>query len=321
MFGRQNIPSTLARSFVLVWMLMPYVQAQDIIASDCSVVLNDVVAPKVTIKMNCPGNPGEPISRALSDQYIRLSGALEVPIIVQLQSNGGFDNCSPEMCHMGSSNDSADSSKEYEVQGGHISPAIAQSWSKWPFRKSLPLGTDLWRKVAGNGELGIDYLNQLEKGLGKCIDDKFLRPESSDETYGGMKSGATCKRSDSRRVGFLFWSFANNSNRLLTNVKIYYSTLADHTNTSDYLEQLSASIVGNTQTKVLPQLNAKQSTLMLLSVYERNTSGFESKFLEVITVPRLVTYEVGGKRFVHVVRAPLREKAVTVPMPLGWYLQ
>jgi hypothetical protein len=74
---------------------------------------------------------------------VRFAGAVEVPILVQLQSTGGA-TCGDDSCTIGEPIEPVGSTK-FEVQRGGFSKKLGDYWNeRWPFKNALPVGTPLW---------------------------------------------------------------------------------------------------------------------------------------------------------------------------------
>jgi hypothetical protein len=264
------------------------------------------------------GRAMEDYGLALTTQYVRLSGALEVPILIQLQSAGGT-TCYDELCSIG--RDTGTTPSEYPVQTGHISRRLGDYWNNsWPFKSAMPLGLDTWKEIAGDGEVGIKLLERIDDSMSFCLDYKILRPEKA--TNGPLPPGLKCDRSDTQRVGFLFWVFKNESNRSLRDIELCYLKFTQKTVPATYVAKFKATTGKECATSTrLARIDAGKEVIVLLSVYERDSKGFEKAFLRIPIIPTSVRYSVEGKAYAYTPRAPLREKAATVPLPHGWYQQ
>lgn len=257
------------------------------------------------------------------DQYVRLGGAIEVPILVQLQSSGG-PVCSEQednqiSCSIRSNFESEDQSVPvvpYKIQAEDIATALAEYWkNQWPFKNALPLSTPLWETVATDKEIGLKLLNRVEPGLGQVV-DFHLRPYLYGDNRHRSPTSLTSK------VGYLFWVFENTGQTPIKNLRIKTAHVAATTQIEDYLKLWSpATKNGMITEKMIPLLRPGQQAIMLISIYERLPSGFEKKFIMDAEIPLSIGYEREEKQLQHIVRPPLREKAVTALLPFGWYQQ
>jgi hypothetical protein len=263
--------------------------------------------------------PEQDRERALTDQYVRLAGAVEVPILIQLQSTGG-STCGEDMCTIGEPIEPVGSAK-FKVQSGGFSKKLGNYWNDhWPFKNALPVGTPLWRAVAADGEMGLRLLSKVSAKLARCVDNKYLRPW--DYVPRSKPIVTVCSKDDTKRVGFLFWAFKNDSDAPLRNMQLCFKGLPESSTVDAYLSELNAAAPSICSvTLEIPSLDKGKEAIVLLSIYERGPDGFERRFLSDALIPKTVRYQVGKNDYVHSVRAPLREKAATVLLPFGWYQQ
>jgi hypothetical protein len=75
-------------------------------------------------------------------------------------------------------------------------------------------------------------------------------------------------------------------------------------------------------TKQLPSLPPGKSALWLSAAYIANEEGYEKTYLCSVLIPKRLTYQdQKGNTHSLAIRAPLREEAMAIFMPGGWYMQ
>lgn len=209
----------------------------------------------------------------------------------------------------------------YEVQSGHFSPSIGKFWSTWPYKAALPVGTELWKSAASGGDFGFTLLNRAQDGLGLCVRG-VLVPYEEDPSLKRSGRRVKCTLKDSKRVGFLFLVLKNISDREIRDLSLTYLKLPADTDVEKYKLTLDsdAQVLG-AQKQTMAGLAPGQAAILLVSVYDKDENGFESKFLAEGIVPREVSFLFDGRKQAMSIRSPRREKALVAMLPDGWYLQ
>lgn len=262
----------------------------------------------------------EPPEAIVAVEYARLFGAVEVPILVQIQSTGA-PICNKDFCRLRSEYSEPPAQKQpYEVRTADFDTEIGKFWStQWPYRDALPISTKLWRKVVGDDMYGVRALSAVEKKLGVCMKE-LLTPWQYSTNI--PPPPPECARQDTRKVGYLFLAIRNISDKHVTDVALSYQDISRLTSVADYLQSLSTDthVIGTKQ-QTFAGLKPNQTALLLLTVYKKNGDGFEEKFLDDGILPRELSFKVGGVSQAMLVRSPRREKALVASLPIGWYLQ
>jgi hypothetical protein len=201
---------------------------------------------------------------------MRLSGAFEVPIFIQIQSAGGVTNGPQPSIRTAQ----AGGPNGVEVQGGHVSPSLAAFWQQSPYKNASPVLTPLWRALAADGMAGhrliyearggstqdlacAIYLSEplyLEGALGDGItkfvpDDAYrwvfnkspVSPRAHQFKVDGNGVPAGCSKDLTKSVGFLFLVMENSSQDLLTDFKLEYKEFAPNELPPAFMEQVEAS--------------------------------------------------------------------------------
>lgn len=261
--------------------------------------------------------PDEP---ALRHQYVRLFGALQVPILIQIQTAGGTA-CVTTHCSIPDGKVRwAGGEGPTNIQTGDIAKELGEYWSsQWPFKSAMPLGTALWTYFAQDGETGFKILSEADRVQAECLDRK-LRPYQFNPAEGGHCAAFKAEQI-SDRAGFLFWVFRNSLDRPVTDLVLRFSVVPKGATGAAYLQMLQDPRAGSVLEQKLPEIAPGQSVILLTSVYDRKEDGFEARLLAESLIPRSVTYRDRGQLYTEEVRAPHRHDAVRAPLPFGWYQQ
>jgi hypothetical protein len=75
--------------------------------------------------------------------------------------------------------------------------------------------------------------------------------------------------------------------------------------------------------KILPILKPGEKILWLLSIYEKDSRGYPDNYLSSIVQPIAVKFNVSQEKSKYLlnIRAPLKDDAIKVNLPFGWYAQ
>lgn len=261
----------------------------------------------------------KPPEASLAVEYARLFGAIEVPILVQIQSTGE-PTCNDHMCNIRHEySDPPARDVGYSVQTGHVAPELVKFWkTRWPYRDALVVSTDLWKRVAKDGMYGVQALRKADPKLGQCIHMLLAPWEYKRSNYEPL----ACTKEDTKSVGYLFLVIRNTSGKHLSDVAISYQDIPEPTPVADYLQSLDTDtrVIGARQ-KTIAGLKPGQTALLLLTVYAEDGRGFEQKFLDSGILPREVAFKIEGRAQAMLIRSPRREKALVASLPFGWYLQ
>jgi len=270
-------------------------------------------------RTNTVEESAKPAEARLAIEYARLFGAVETPIVVQIQSHGGRPWCGDGICNFTDPTVEPEPTPVgYEIQTGHFSPAIAEFWKSWPYKDALPVQTPLWKAVAASGDYGFKLLDEAQARLGKCVRAKLV-PYDEDPSI--PRDGTlTCSRSDSKRVGFLFLILKNISDRELRDLALAYLPLPVGTPVENYLRALDNDVMG-AKKQTLAGLKPGQVAILLISVYDKDDNNFERKILADGMIPREIAFKFDGRDQAMKIRSPRREKALVAVLPNGWYLQ
>lgn len=275
--------------------------------------------------------------------YMRLFGAVEVPLLMSLI---GHDGPFPKFREMPSYRKSP---------GGLITEEMHNFWrKKWTYRKAMPVLNAIWSTYCGDRWSGVNlYFNSLlptEEDLltfCSCIEVDAACSLASDVAEHHHLSydrawypdgGTGTKPSD---IAFLFVILQNKTGATLEDIELncrsYTNPLQlrpyesrhlfdpiskmlnpEHEALNDQLIDLAAPM---SDSKKVALLNRNESLIIALSAYRSNKEGFPHFYLTDVTVPIEVSASVKGVIVNQQIRKPFLDKAAKVLVPNGWFHQ
>lgn len=279
-----------------------------------------------------PAAPGSPAAStptanpasAVGFNYMRMFGAMQVPALMAGLKDGGFTDVTAEGGKL----------KKLGLEIGGQVPAFFQ---KWEYRDAQPLNSPLWQRVSAIGSMstyfegGIPSTDPAERK--RCSDYLFL--EEGDD--GAPSFAFKCDVELSRNAGFLFLLIENKGKDALDKLTLTYLDVDPADNPSlwwKYNDQSFASVCQNPsegavraagyksarlETRTLPYLAAGRSYLWTVAVYRADKpKSFGGVPIDRVQLPICVSVNGAPSE---PIRSPLREKAITVEVPNGWYWQ
>ncbi|MEO4005607.1 hypothetical protein [Flavobacterium sp. CAU 1735] len=321
--------------YVLVKDNTASVGAEEIIKPD-----KDFVVSKQAIKVN----------------YMRLFGAIEVPLLLKIMENDadlgrlkGDPSYGPRYNNEG---DSIGRYSFYKLKnvGIPISYELANFWkNKWDYKDATVLKTKLWSQYSGNLDNGKKlYWSALaptiEDVMTYCkhpdIDEYGHYPYDMAEKMGlnvSIEEIDKMKGTESSDIGFLFGIFTNTSNSEIFDVELaFHEYINSFKIESERIEQyrfktdpykkalLDAGIeMVNPESHVLKiaSLKPNKSVIWLLSLYKKKENGLPLFYLSNVTRPISVTYNLEQQKCKDSIRSPYGEMAARLEVPSGWFGQ
>jgi pimeloyl-ACP methyl ester carboxylesterase len=294
----------------------------------------------------------------LDFQYVRLFGALEVPLLMKELPSSGFKKSG---FGAGYRVPRGDHSRNNDVQVG-----LANFIDRAPFRDARPLVTPMWKDLAGDD---VATMNVALRASSANRDERICFLVDSFIDGGSLETARSfgkalprnwrkrcpeiVKEAD-RRVGYTFLLFENRSKEAIQNVTFKIRTsypnnpvLKEFRNESDIEKQieLALKMVNGDPVSGLVErynvaanveaalLNADQSELRLskidpgekliaiLDVYISDPMQLPATYLYGIYKFDEMTFQIGSDRRTISIRPPYREKAARVFVPYGWFNQ
>lgn len=283
------------------------------------------------------------VTDPISVSYMRLFGAVEVPLLMRLI---GHEGPFPKFGEIPSYRETPD---------GIISEEMNTFWrKKWTYRKAMPVINDLWSTYCGSRWSGVNlYFNSLRATkedlltFSSCIevDAAFcLALEVAEHhkfTYDQAwypDRGTGTKPSD---IAFLFVILQNKTGATLEDLelewKVYKNPLLlrsyepKHlfTPLSDWPNPEHAALTDEVfdlttqkrECKKIALLRENDSLIIALSAYKADAKGFPDFYLTDVTVPVKVSAMLKGVRASQNIRKPFLDKSAKILVPNGWFHQ
>jgi len=276
--------------------------------------------------------------------YMRLFGAIEVPLIMDLIENG--DNLTFE-AEESFGKWQGDYLFYKTSKGKLIQQDLVKFWKKeWKYKNLRPVLTPLWRKYSGKKRRGIDlYWSSIEKkedlfqlAINSDIDEAgSFANEIKNKFKVGYDNWETIKGLKSEDIGFTFLIFKNFSNTYLFDISVecltiavkepkefeaslFYEKIEDFPNIN-FEKTLSENKVDIEQRKILKisNIEPKGGFILLNNIYVANENFLPGIFKENILIPQKITYNYDNMESVsYKIRNPYLEKAARIKIPSGW---
>lgn len=263
---------------------------------------------------------------------MRLFGSHEVPLIMKLLSNQNTSQ---------------------------IDPKIQNFWeNKWQYKDALVVNDSNWKYLVEDyNELDLTWTissSDLTNSwcFVKTLFPWFL-PDGARRWHTETDSGKDrCDPKITKNVGFLFLLIENSTENRLDEIDISYKyekanaplfkyDSVNHSNidslkeskvkfrSHDELKEVFGSSASfeeklkknEIEKKRLPSLKPGQSIIWLLNVYLKDDKGYPSSNLLDVTKPISVTYKIEETTITEEIREPLKDKALKITLPNGWYYQ
>jgi len=234
----------------------------------------------------------------IGENYMRLFGALEAPIIMRLITgkSDGYELIGDVI-----SSSSIDESTGEKIEGiaesgytlGHIDKPIVDFWkNKWEYSKILPLNTSLWKSIIDDpyNDMNLFWTASItdesgfvfnERRNAWCvIDDLFPWevPSHIEEWIINSDSGKNlCNKEVSQDIGFLYLILENFSENRLDDIELFYKNLPNESaellrmpDNYHYEKSFEEGIVKITRTEYIENIGlAKEKEEALLSTEEQ----------------------------------------------------
>ena len=296
---------------------------------------------------------------ALSFQYARLFGALEIPLLMELLPDLGFKR-SP----LGGGG--YVTPRNPKLAGADIRKELATYVSKLPFSSASPLIFPIWKDVAGSEAAATSIAWRATAGNREERACLLMEPlvdggsQANAERLGALLPKNwqyVCPRRQEvfdRRVGFTFLIIENVGKAPLRQLSLNYrenysenkveielhdrmsieklkpairstpnnstdENLLNRFGTSVLIENLVLS--RPIQQKYLEILQPGEKLILLLNIYFANDAQLPAGYLYGIYMFESIDYRLANETYNVNVRAPYQDKAARQLVPYGWFNQ
>ncbi|WP_407149248.1 esterase/lipase family protein [Bradyrhizobium sp. ORS 86] len=291
-------------------------------------------------------------------QYIRLFGALEVPLLMELIPSPRFA--------------SSELGRDYKsvlkthVKNKDVQTQLAEFIQQWPFKNARPLLTTMWTDLAGKENAAASVAWRASLGNRDERSCFFLEPlidggslANADELSGLLPKNwrrecESIQNRFDRRIGFTFLLLENTGRDALDNVSLkvhdsyQYNRVVKEFNSavparrfrrslekmprSDALQNLISTFgtAAQAEQKVadiplreltIAKMRPGEQYLLLMNIYFADEHQLPAGYLYGIYTVDEVTYQIGSNLTSMKVRGPLLERAARVAVPYGWFNQ
>lgn len=308
--------------------------------------INQIVYDLLNFVLNFTNtdNSSQKQKQHIKFDYMRLFGAIEVPLIMNLIESGENLTFEAEESFGKWRGDYL----FYKTNKGKlIQQDLVKFWKKeWEYKNLRPVLTPLWRKYSGKKRKGIDlYWSSIETkedlfqfAINSDIDeDGSLANEAENKFKVGYDDWETIKGLKSEDIGFTFLIFKNFSDTYLFDVSIecleiavkepkefesslFYEKIEDFPNIN-FEKILPENKVDIEQKKILKIANIepKGGFILLNNIYVANDNLLPGIFKEKILIPQKITYNNDNMESIsYKIRNPYLEKAARIKIPSGW---
>jgi hypothetical protein len=203
---------------------------QQSVDSGCGANLGNVRESNVTINIDCASTN----SHALSFNYSRLFGAMEVPLLMEIVPAGDFEvsdtgygyrTFSPRQ--PAQANQSAQG-REYPTE---MHSRLVRFRSHYPYRNASPLQTPFWTAIAGDYEAAENIAWRATAGrrvdklcffASSIIDSSAYNAEVLADWLPNDRYCDPIFASNNNRIGFTFLIIENTSSGAVDDLRLYY---------------------------------------------------------------------------------------------------
>jgi hypothetical protein len=298
---------------------------------DCS---PNVMGSTGKIVISCYQQPNDPLNE-ISFNYMRLFGAVETSVVASMWKNGGIVRDVFEGKPIG-----------WRISNGAaVSDELAKFLSQWEYSKAKPIYNGLWNKLTNYEYVVSNYFSKTlslksTKELQICLSQLFVEDDPD-------RDKRICNKTQSRDVAYLFLLIENLSDRPLTNVSFNFINITNKNAVSDLpinssniftysaadIERVlpivrkckansSDGVCQELDEKTIPVMRPHDQFVLPIFVYKKLANNdFAGTLLDDAVIPFGVSLSSGAKRASGIVRAPLRNEAARVMLPIGWYYQ
>lgn len=312
----------------------------------------DVTTKHTNDKSNSPAI--ENGSNVLIFDYMRLFGALEVPLFMELISQEVSVQKSkmmPEFFYDVKYKGKDNKGNKASV----VSKDLIDFWrTRWKYKSALPFKNELWETYAGSFDEGtnlywnsINTINDLLKfSVSFNINDSGEPPIRLLKTLGIKASEIDIDNLDgitSENIGFLFLIIKNDSKKTLHDVAITYKKYENkfklyNYHDDNYEEKINRenNVALKTalspvdlktkekfllEEKVISAFEPEDTFIWLISIYKKDINGFPEKYLTNVYEPVSVSYNKNSENINTVIRKPYKDNAMRISVPSGWFGQ
>lgn len=281
--------------------------------------------------------------------YMRLFGAVEVPLYMTLMSN------TPGATEVEKTPDENYFIVKYGTDSREtVHRDLIDFWKEnWNYAGCIPFQTELWKSLVGNKRAGINlYWNSIGAEAADLLSfasdtnvdedasvpDDFARQlnipyeEISKKYFGGRESDC---------VGFLFLLIENSSSTHLSDIVVSYRQYSNDVKIHEFIKSeaikdkierdrsvvLEGALTPDTmcssthQKRYVSSLALGNSLVWLLSAYLKDADGLPFIYLTEVSVPTKIEYIHNGRKYKKAIREPYGKKAMRLDIPNGWFGQ
>lgn len=286
---------------------------------------------------------------ALTPDYMRLFGAMEVPLLMTLLQEG------PDLHFQPMPERSTEVRPAYgdTASGVAVDEKMYEFWRDFKYRKARPTAGGLWQMVMNDSAgFGLNmYYSALMPTKEDAISFAVSYPDESgngtliEETAAALRLSVEDSWRDhppgtrDEDVAYLFLVLKNTSGETLRDVDMTSFEYANRLRRRDFyadgysvLGTLSwpdprataltdAAIKGMTgrrSIRSIASIAPDETFIWLLAVYHAKQNGLPEFYLTSVFVPVETTYTIRGSRVTAPVRPPYRERAERILVPYGW---
>jgi hypothetical protein len=197
---------------------------QQTIDSGCGANLGSVQQSNITINIDCSSNGG----RALSFNYSRLFGAMEVPLLMEIVPTGTFEDTEGDKSFKTFLAKNNGAPKEDQPEAHN---RLVRFRNQYPYRNAAPLETPFWKAISGDLTASENIAWRATRGSkvdricylkSSVIDTSFYHNDILKDRPGSV---AYCDRIfsfNNNRVGFTFLVVENVSSNAVEDVHFYF---------------------------------------------------------------------------------------------------
>lgn len=282
--------------------------------------------------------------------YMRLFGAIEVPLIMRIISKKYKFKKLPEKYGR----------KYYKLaedfEGGQqiISKDLYKFWKKkWFYKNALPIKNDLWEycieknrhakniyfTFAGNSQHEIlDFSKNVNIDGAGCLGSQVEEKISTKLQQKNYKNNCF----GSAGAGYLFLIISNTGKKTISDITLEYKTYNTGGEIKEYSISALNTLISNAEfsernydvpkrtlkdysfeinSKEISSLAPGDSLIWILGIYTRNTDGFPQNYITPMIEPLSMRFLCDGDKMHQKIRKPSEEKAIKIDIPDGWFKQ
>jgi hypothetical protein len=282
----------------------------------------------------------------LTPDYMRLFGAIEVPLFMDLFGRNLHFQVNPRF---GDNFYSFDRTSDNVVSG-----KLRDFWLKeWKYSGAHPLQTRLWKQIQGDYNAGVSlyftslaptkadaitFARTIDEGsgefVGAALDSLHVSFDSARDQYSETGSG---------QIGFLFLILSNTTKQTLVDIEISFYEYPNKLKIKDWIWADSSNLfklnwpdprlLALTDTGIqetadpiessvkIASASLGESFIWLISIYRADTDGLPLFYLTDVQIPREIYGLINGTKRRQHLRKPYLLQAARVIVPYGWFGQ